>query len=226
MGHSRTVAADSHSRHADLADPQQWNRYVYARNNAFRYIDPDGRELRLAAAPSAFSPYYDKFMQVAGSIRDTIANALGADSPGPHNPAADFGRGALDSGLSQILPRNAAEATQIARDSLSNFGLPSAPSGRFIGTTFSEAKTLVGAWAKGTFDSVFDSIRYHFATHGSEVGAKDFLQFLRKATEFSRSLRGATRTYLSDGKIRYEKNGRFVIKDAEGFILSFGEVVE
>ena len=27
-------------------DPQRWNRYTYVRNNPFRYVDPDGRELR------------------------------------------------------------------------------------------------------------------------------------------------------------------------------------
>jgi RHS repeat-associated protein len=208
---------------AALVDPQRWNRYVYVRNNPFRFIDPDGRELRLAHVSN---PYYDKFMQLAGSIRDSIANALGANSPGPHNPAADFGRQAIDSALSQVLPRNEAEANQVARDSISNFGLPSAPGGKFIGTTFTEAKTLVGAWAKGSWETVAASIRYHFATHGSEVGAKDVLQYLRKASEFSRNLRGATRNYLSDGKIRYEKNGRFLIKDQEGNILSFGEIVE
>ena len=26
-----------------LVDPQQWNRYVYVRNNPLRYVDPDGR---------------------------------------------------------------------------------------------------------------------------------------------------------------------------------------
>ena len=28
-----------------LADPQQWNRYAYGRNNALRYVDPDGRQV-------------------------------------------------------------------------------------------------------------------------------------------------------------------------------------
>lgn len=26
-----------------LVDPQQWNRYAYARNNPVRYLDPDGK---------------------------------------------------------------------------------------------------------------------------------------------------------------------------------------
>lgn len=30
----------------NLVDPQRWNRYAYARNAPFRYVDPDGRELR------------------------------------------------------------------------------------------------------------------------------------------------------------------------------------
>jgi RHS repeat-associated protein len=30
----------------NLADPQRWNRYAYARSNPLRYADPDGREVR------------------------------------------------------------------------------------------------------------------------------------------------------------------------------------
>ena len=33
----------------NLVDPQRWNRYAYGRNNPFRYVDPDGRELRTVA---------------------------------------------------------------------------------------------------------------------------------------------------------------------------------
>jgi RHS repeat-associated protein len=30
---------------ANLADPQRWNRYAYARDNPYRYVDPDGRSV-------------------------------------------------------------------------------------------------------------------------------------------------------------------------------------
>jgi len=29
----------------NLADPQRWNRYAYGRNNPYRYVDPDGRQV-------------------------------------------------------------------------------------------------------------------------------------------------------------------------------------
>ncbi len=31
-----------------ISDPQQWNLYAYTRNNPLKYVDPDGRELKLA----------------------------------------------------------------------------------------------------------------------------------------------------------------------------------
>lgn len=31
-----------------IGDPQQWNLYAYVRNNPGKYVDPDGRELKLA----------------------------------------------------------------------------------------------------------------------------------------------------------------------------------
>ncbi len=40
--------------YAGLFDPQQWNRYAYARNNPLGFVDPDGRMTRDASAPGGF----------------------------------------------------------------------------------------------------------------------------------------------------------------------------
>ena len=78
-----------------------------------------------------------------------------------------------------------------------------------------------------TFDSVEDSLRYHFEEHGEEVGASSIEQYIRKAEGFMQNLRGAHRSYPSDGTpgaIRYTKNGKFIIIGPDGKILSFGKV--
>jgi hypothetical protein len=53
------------------------------------------------------------------------------------------------------------------------------------------------------------------------------LQYLRKADAFALDLergRGPKRVPLPEGSTRFIKNGRWIIKDIEGKILSFGKV--
>jgi filamentous hemagglutinin len=69
---------------------------------------------------------------------------------------------------------------------------------------------------------VADSIKYHFKRHGTEVGASNEWQYLRKAEAFNQNLRGARKSYLPDGRTRYMKDGKYIIKDAEGKIISYG----
>ena len=40
--------------YAGLFDPQQWNRYAYARNNPLSYVDPDGRQALLCGGRPCF----------------------------------------------------------------------------------------------------------------------------------------------------------------------------
>ena len=202
---------------AALTDPQRWNRYAYARSNPLLFVDPDGREIYRVV-----TPYERELMGMAGAIRDKVATALGADSTAVQHPLAVFGRNVIDSLLATVLPRDVGEAADAA--SAAMLGALGPVRGPFLGTTYTEARTLVGAWDKGSLKNLAFTIRYHFERHGSEVEARTILQYLRKAFEFSRNLRGATRKYLDDGAIRYEKNGRYIIKDAEGNILSFGEI--
>jgi hypothetical protein len=88
--------------------------------------------------------------------------------------------------------------------------------------TLSEAKRLMRGWARATQETVADSIRYHFRKHGGDVAAASVWQYLRKAYGRRRSLRGARRITLDEGKVRYTKNERFLILDAQGKIISFG----
>jgi len=85
---------------------------------------------------------------------------------------------------------------------------------------------LVGSWGKGSFDSVDDSIAYHFLKHGKAVDAADVAQYLRKAQHFASNLKGTTRSPVSgavEGVIRYKKNGRYIDIAPDGTIISFGK---
>ena len=80
-------------------------------------------------------------------------------------------------------------------------------------------------WSKGSFDSVEDSLQYHFKEHGEEVGATNIDQYVRKAEGFSQNLRGAHKSYPPNGTpgaVRYTKNGKYIIIGPNGKILSFG----
>lgn len=90
------------------------------------------------------------------------------------------------------------------------------------GVTLSEAKRLMRGWTRATFRTVADSIRYHFGVHGAEVEAANLWQYLKKADNFKRRLRGAARISLADGKTRYIKQNRYIILDERGKIVSYG----
>ncbi|WP_207657832.1 hypothetical protein, partial [Lachnotalea glycerini] len=91
----------------------------------------------------------------------------------------------------------------------------------------SEASLDTGKWNKGSFESPEKSLRKHFNKHGAEVGAKDPQQYLRKAEEFARNLKGARKAYDIPGETpnitRYYKNGKYIDLAPDGTIISFGK---
>ena len=88
--------------------------------------------------------------------------------------------------------------------------------------TLTEAKRLLRFWDKGNSATLADSLRYHFAAHGEEVGTSDVWQYVKEAKAFSQDLRGARAVDIGNGKTWYVKSGRYVIKNPDGKILSFG----
>jgi len=91
-----------------------------------------------------------------------------------------------------------------------------------IKVTLGEAKKLVSLWSEGTFPTIKESIKYHFARHGKEVSADNVWDYLRKAESFSKNLRNARKSEPEFGVMRYMKSRNYVIKDGKGKILSFG----
>lgn len=67
----------------------------------------------------------------------------------------------------------------------------------------------------------------HFEKHGEEVGAKNVQQYLRKAEEFARNLKGARKARNIPGETanvtRYYKNGKYIDLASDGTIISFGK---
>jgi hypothetical protein len=62
----------------NLVDPQRWNRYAYVRNNPLRYVDPDGRDIRVTL-------YYGRDGNRFGHIGVGVnsARTYGLDPVGP-----------------------------------------------------------------------------------------------------------------------------------------------
>jgi RHS repeat-associated protein len=66
-----------------LMNPQRWNRYSYALNSPFAYVDPDGRELysvvngRVVAGPGNMQADFRQFAVGAGLLVGTVGVAIG-----------------------------------------------------------------------------------------------------------------------------------------------------
>lgn len=83
-----------------------------------------------------------------------------------------------------------------------------------------------GQWNKGSFDNPEDSLNWHFQKHGQEVGAKNAGEYMRKAEEFAKNIKGATKKQIggsTSGVTRYYKNGKYIDIASDNTIVSFGK---
>jgi RHS repeat-associated protein len=83
----------------NLVDPQRWNRYAYGRNNALRYIDPDGKQVAeaLRQLGQQIETWPDqRAVAIGGTLIIVAANI---------DKLADVGKAIVESGaLSGIQP--------------------------------------------------------------------------------------------------------------------------
>ena len=216
----------------DPYNPQSLNRYSYCLNNPLGYIDPSGHD--------------EEWLQWLQELWDDFFNWLDGWST-ENNISTNYDDyNEADYPPDQICIENGLDMTIIAKSGESEgvffqsiFDLDSAqarwdaiqaedhsnveitygeiPIGFGAKFVLSEAKTLVNMWSKGSFNTVFDSIRYHAKIHGQG----NVMKYLRKAANFN--YKGARKIGLrADGTVRYvRKNGEYIIKKG-GKIISYG----
>ena len=80
-----------------------------------------------------------------------------------------------------------------------------------------EIQTLMQKWDKATYPTLENSIVDHADRHGFKA---NYLKYLRKAANFNK--KGARRTKLPKGTLRWNKGTEFII-ERDKKIISYGE---
>jgi RHS repeat-associated protein len=100
----RFTTVDPGHVNGDLSDPQSWNAYAYARNNPFRYADPDGTDYFLQVADGeSFWTSDEDFERLKRSPGDGISLTRGVilasnKQVGTYRYFSPFDRTLIDAG--------------------------------------------------------------------------------------------------------------------------------
>jgi RHS repeat-associated protein len=159
-------------------DPQQWNRYAYARNNPLRYTDPDGREVWSpfqSAKPSDFSAAAGFLVGLAKGFGNLV---IAANSPGHAPPERDPRR--------YYEPANTAEALGMVGGYVSPFVAPFA--------------RLGGSGARAEFTSTSDLV----AAHGLRMSNRKFSALKQDIRQ--NGIRETVK-YVEDGGVKHIVDG-------------------
>jgi hypothetical protein len=137
-----------------MHEPQGWNRYAYVTNNPRKYTDPDGK---------------DKFMAwlLCNAYSDVSTwDALkGVFSPGDMLSAVNRGRQEWAEDHEKFTHGFSPVPTSRRDVAITAGTIFLGPLGGPARTTLTDAKTLIGAWGKGTFPT----LAFHFEKHGAEL---------------------------------------------------------
>ncbi len=179
------------------------NTYGYVGGGPLSYVDPYGKNAALAVVAPAL--LVGTACLLAQGCADVVKSALQSAISGGRNeidPIAEYGNG------NGAAPDPCAILPALCKDG--------------------SGDPLQGCeekWHEGSYGSSRQSLVDHFKRHGKEVNASTPEQYLRKAEEFSRNLRGAQTRNVNgptEGVVRHMKNGRYVDIARDGRIISYG----
>jgi RHS repeat-associated protein len=218
--------------YAHLGNPQSLNLYSYVQNNPTTLGDPDGHDGFLDSLKKYFYSLIQPIMNLRSDsgdpLEETHRSQMESEGRPPmmidaHEITAKTTEGMSQGlevmsnviGLMDVSGMGGVGRSMMEGDTkgaIIGMAFIALPSGEHI--NMSEAKSLVGGWAKGTFETLASSLRYHNAEHGAEVGAKNVWQYMRKAEGFKQNLKGATKSAVpggTPGVTRYVKKENILI---------------
>jgi RHS repeat-associated protein len=184
-----------------LVDPQRWNRYAYVRNNALKYTDPDGRELKLVLYHGGVSE------DLATEVGQRVARKY--ESAGVLNVTVELREKALSmpTAVSSIVANNGhTQLIELRRDAKGWTDVPENEAGH---NTLSVSYINVGAVAQKTKGQMLGIALGNVAAH--ESGHR-WLKHSESWTDMMREGGARRLSWLQDTALTFGKNDSALLR--------------